>query len=114
MTTTIPAITSQLAFTPEQTARVTALLAGRGLDPYHFFATDVLHACRQVEREDGWSIVADDDDVLLRAVQAGLVGFQLGQLWEALERRKRWRWYAMTDVIEAFMDIENDDWGAGP
>lgn len=115
MSTTIPSITNQLQFTPAQVERVQALLVGRGLDPYRYLADDVLGACRQVEHEDGWSIVADDADVMRRAVQAGIVGFQLGQVWEALDQRKRWGCYVMTDVIEAFLDVESDDaWGAMP
>lgn len=114
MTTTVHAITSQLQFTPDQVARVQALLAGRGLDPYHYVTTDVLDACRRVEQEDGWTLVADDADVYRRAVAAGLVGFQLGRLWEVLERRKHWGHYEVVDVIEAFVDAEMEDWGLGP
>lgn len=114
MSTTIEAITSELQFTPDQTARVHALLAGRGLDPYHYVTTDVLEACRRIEREDGWSMVADDAEVFRRGVAAGLVGFQLGSVWEVLEKRRHWGHFALTDVLEAFINAETDTWGLVP
>jgi hypothetical protein len=111
MSITIAAITSQLSFTPAQTARVKALLIGRELDPYHYLTVDVLDACRTVEAQDGWSIVTDEPDIFRMATAAGLVGFQQVRLWESLKGRKQWcERYLVVDVIEAMMDAQAETW----
>lgn len=112
MPTTIPAITTQLHFTPAMTARVEALLAGRELSPFRYQIPDVLDACRQVEREDGWSVVADEAEVLWMATRAGMVALQLAQVWDWLQRcRSRHGYYELVDVIEALINVESDGWG---
>jgi hypothetical protein len=112
MPTTIPAITTQLHFTPAMTARVETLLAGRELAPFRYPIPDVLDACREVERQDGWSIVADEAEVFWLATRAGMVALQLAQVWEALQRCRSWHGrYQLTDVLEALLNVEGEGWG---
>ena len=113
MTTTIAAITSQLAFTPRQVERVQQLLYGRGVDPYHYFVSDVLDACRQVEREDGWCLVVDGGELYRMALRAGMLALEVAQVQERLGPAWYGR-YEMVDVIAAFADVEAGGWERSP
>jgi len=113
MTTTIPAITNQLQFSPEQVRRVEQLLAGRGVDPYHYLVTDVLDACRRVEHEDGWSLVVDDGELYRMALRAGMLALEVAQVQERLGPAWYGR-YEMVDVIAAFADVEAGGWEGTP